>query len=294
MKMRLSVSSVVGPVVLSACVAMAGNSAFAQSGTPVAEDSPVYKSFILLKSQPSYHTIMNMQSNDSSMAKAAALGMGFSPPERIQQGNTSQVVMHMKLPAFDAPGTVDDWEIRAVARNGQAARMFSSPAIPRLKKLQEQQYAMLMAMLEKQAASAIAEALAQGPLGAIRAGMLAGENVAFAAMAARTLKKAEEFWDWKCMDQPGASGGDSQSQARLTDAKLVGDDTVNGTTVTAYDFYANDSSGSHGPMRLFIAKDSGLPLRIHMDDPGGHGSMDMDYSYRPSAEIEVPGCLSGK
>ncbi len=292
MKPRLLVFRLVGPLVLSAFAMVTANSVLAQAGVPIPEDSPVYKSFMLLKSQASYHTVMNMQSNDPNMAKAAAMGLGFSPPEKIQQGSTSQVVMHMKLPAFDMPGSVDDWEIRAVAQNGRAARMFSSPAIPRLKRLQEQAYAMQMAMLEKQASMAIAQALAQGPVGAIRAGMLAGETVAFAAMATHTLKKAEDFWNWKCVDQAGASGDESQSQAQLTDAKLVGDDTVNGTAVTAYDFYAKDSIGSHGPMRVFIAKDSGLPLRIHMDDPGGHGSMDMDYSYAAAEHIEVPGCLA--
>lgn len=276
---------------VAALGAAAASCVWAQAGVPVAEDSPVYKSFLLLKSQPSYHTTMNMHSNDPRMAQAAAMGMGFGAPERIQQGDTSQVIMHMKFPAMDIPGTVDDWEIRAVARNGRAARMFSSPAIPRLKKLQEQQYAMQMAMLERQATSAIAQALAQGPYGAIRAGMLAGETVAFAAMAAHTLKKAEQFWDWKCIDQPEAASNGSQAQAQLTDASLVGDDTVNGTPVTAYDFYANDSSGRHGPMRLFIAKDTSLPLRIHMEDPQGHGSLDMDYSYGQTANIEVPGCL---
>jgi hypothetical protein len=291
MKSRWLVSSAVGPLVLFAGVVTGASPALAQAGVPIPEDSPVYKAFTLLKSQPSYHTVMNMQSNDPQMAKAAAMGMGFSPPDRIQQGDTSQVVMHMKFPAMDMPGSVDDWEIRAVARNGRAARMFSSPAIPRLKRMQEQQYAMQMAMLERQATTAIAQALAEGPFGAIRAGMLAGENIAFAAMMTHQLHKAEQFWDWKCVDQPAASGGGSQSKAQLTDAKLVGDDTVNGTAVTAYDFYAKDSSGTHGPLRVFIAKDTSLPLRIHMDDPGGHGSIDMDYSYDQTASIEVPGCL---
>jgi hypothetical protein len=158
--------------------------------------------------------------------------------------------------------------------------------------MQEQAYAMQMAMLERQSSMAIAQALAQGPYGAIRAGMLAGETAAFAAMAAHTLKRAEEFWSWKCVDQQEASGGSGQSQAQLTDATLVGDDAVNGAAVTAYDFYARDSSGTHGPMRVFIAKDSGLPLRIHMDDPQGHGSVDMDYSYAASENIEVPECLA--
>jgi hypothetical protein len=290
-KSRRLVSPVMGALLLFAGVVTAASPALAQSGTPIPEDSPVYKSFMLLKSQPSYHTTMNLKSNDPNMAQMAAMGMGFSPIERIQQGDTSLVVMHLKFPAMDVPGTVDDWEIRAVARNGRAARMFSSPAIPRLKRMQEQEFAMQMAMLEKQSSMAVVQALAEGPTGVIHAGMLAGESVAFAAMAARSLKKAEQFWDWKCLDQPGESGGGSESQAQLTDAKLVGDDTVNGTAVTAYDFYAKDSSGMHGPMRVFIAKGTSLPLRIHLDDPQGHGSVDMDYSYGTNSQIEVPGCL---
>jgi hypothetical protein len=148
---------------------------------------------------------------------------------------------------------------------------------------------MQMAMLERQAGMAIAQALALGPYGAIRAGMLAGETAAFAAMATHQLHEAEHFWDWKCMDQ--GAGGANRGPDQMTDAKLVGDDTVNGTAVTAYDFNVADGRGGKQPVRLFIAKDTSLPLRIHVDDPAGRGSVDMDYSYGTTAAIEVPECL---
>jgi len=266
--------------------------AWGQAGVPVPQDSPIYKSFELVKSQPAYRMTINMHSSDPRMAQAAATGFGFSAPERIQQGGTSQVITHMKIPAMDMRGAVDDWEIRAVARNGHAARMFSSPAIARLNARNEQLMAMQLAMMDRAASVAVAQALAQGPADMITAGLVTGETAFVNVEAPRKLHEAEHFWDWKCVDQPGASATDSQSKAQLTDAKLIGDDTVNGAHVTAYDFYTNDSKGSHGPVRLYVAKDTGLPLRIHMDDPQGRGSVDMDYSYGQTANIEVPDCLA--
>src|SRR5438552_10058300 len=171
--------------------------------------------------------------------------------------------------------------------------MFSSPAIPRLKKMQEQMFAMQMAMMDRQAAMAIAQAAAQGPFGGIRAGLLAGETVAFNILARRELNKAEEFWNWKCLDRPGG-GAAAKTPAQLTDIKTIGDQSMNGKAVAAYEFFVNENGQRNGPVRLLVAKDSGLPLRIHLDDPDGHGSIDMDYDLDAPGEIEVPKCLAGQ
>jgi uridine phosphorylase len=159
-------------------------------------------------------------------------------------------------------------------------------------KLQEQQFAMQTAMLEKQAAVGVAQALALGPVGGIRAAMMVGETVAFTAMARHELTKAEHFWDWKCLDQPGG-GADAKSLSQLTEIKPAGDDNLNGKPASAYEFYLNQDGQRQGPVRLLVAKDSGLPARIHMDDPGGRGSVDMDYDLETSGDIEVPKCLAG-
>jgi hypothetical protein len=193
------------------------------------------------------------------------------------------------------PGQMDDWDIKAVARNGRAARMFSSPAIPRLNKLNQQKLAMTMAMMERQAGMAVGQALAQGPLGALSAGVNAASTAMSMVMATRMEKQSEEFWKWKCMDQPGAATNEAaqeKKRAELTDLKALGDDSVNGTPASAYEFYVRDQGKLQGPVKLLVAKDSGLPLRIHMDDPGGHGSMNMDYDYAAVPDIEVPDCLA--
>jgi hypothetical protein len=169
--------------------------------------------------------------------------------------------------------------------------MFSSPAIPRLIKLQEQQFAMQTAMLEKEAAVGVVQALAAGPVGGIRAAMTVGETVAFTAMARHELTKAEHFWDWKCLDQSGG-GSEAKSASQLTEIKAAGDDNVNGKPASAYEFYINQNGQRQGPLRLLVAKDSGLPARIHLDDPGGRGSVDMDYDLETSGDITVPGCLA--
>ncbi|MBZ5685441.1 MAG: hypothetical protein LAP86_10420 [Acidobacteriia bacterium] len=87
---------------------------FSQSGAPATEDSPVYKAFTQLKGQSSYRMTINIESKDPRMAQMAAMGMGMGAMEKLVQGNTTQVVMHMKMPAMDQRGAIDDWEIRAV------------------------------------------------------------------------------------------------------------------------------------------------------------------------------------
>ena len=48
----------------------------------------------------------------------------------------------------------------------------------------------------------------------------------------------------------------------------------------------------HGPVRLDVADDSGLPVRLELADPGSPGRMTMDYyDFDQPAEIEVPPCM---
>jgi len=110
--------------------ANAARSIPSRPGVPIPLDSPLYTSFMRLKEQASYHVVMNMQSNDPKVAEVMAQGT-ITPAEFIVQGNTRQYSMHMKIPATDEPGTIEDWEIRAVVQNGQAARLLTSPAVSR-------------------------------------------------------------------------------------------------------------------------------------------------------------------
>ena len=267
--------------------------ALAQAGVPVHDDSPIYNSFRALQKLPGYKMHLDMQSSDPRMARAAASGMGFGAMEKTIKGDTSQFVMHMKMPAMDMPGTVDDWEIKAVAQNGKAARMFSSPAIPRLIKKNRQMLEMQLAMMEKQAGMAIGQALAQGPFGALSAGVAAASTAASMAGAIRMEKQSEEFWNWKCIDQPAATTEAEKEKKRneLTDLKATGDESVNGTAASGYEFYVRDQGKLQGPVKLLVAKDSGLPQRIHMSDPEGRGSVDMNYDYGTVGDIEIPACM---
>jgi hypothetical protein len=132
--------------------------------------------------------VMTMQTSDPRMAQLAQ--NIFSPAELIAQGNTRQYVMHYKMRATDQPGTVDDWEIRAVVQNGRAARLITSPAVPRLLTLSEERAAQQMAELDRMAANAIAHAAANGPMGAIGAGMTAAQT-AHACGSAQNAEEAE-------------------------------------------------------------------------------------------------------
>jgi hypothetical protein len=264
------------------------------TGVPVPDDSPVYNAFKLLEKQPGYHMRMTMETNDPRLAKMAVGGMGPGNIEMVVKGNTKQVTMHMGMPATDLPGTIDDWEIRSVAQNGRAARLITSPAVPRYLRLGEEALAMQMAMLDRQASMAIGQALAEGPLGAISAGVMAGSVALAHVEAARAEKKMKDFFSWQCV--PGAGGGTSGQTGPppLTDLRTIGDQAVAGTPATAYEFYTRSGDRLQGPVRLYVAKDSGLPLRVEMTDPQGRGSMHMDYTdIGHPGDIEIPPCLAG-
>ncbi len=280
------------PFTLALTLLVLGNSprSFCQAGVPVPPDSALYKAFNQLQTQSSYRVTINLQSNDPRMAQMAAQGMGMGAMEKLVQGNTTQVVTHMKIPSFDSRGAIEDWEIRAVVKDGHAARLITSAAVPRLLKRTDQMLDMQMAMLEKQASSTVMQALAQGPAGILSAavqGAAMAKNMTAIAAARKTSK---DMFSWQCVDQVGQSG--SKSTPELTDLRPVGDQSIEGVSAAVYEFYVKENGRSQGPIRLLVAKDTSLPLRLEMTDPGGRGSMHMDYSdFNKPAQIEIPDCL---
>ncbi len=274
------------------CFVMPARAQTKPAGVPVSEDGPLFNAFNLLEKQPAYRMTMTAQPSDPRMAQMMAQGIGMSPAEHVVKNGVHQVIMHWKMPAMDQPGTIDDWEIRAVVQNGHGARLITSQAVPRIMRFSEQMVEMQMAMLDRQAATAIAQAAVSGPLGWIGAANMAAQTALGHVMAERGLKKEKEFFSWKCMDKLGGGQEGSERKNLLTDMRLLGDQAVEGKSATAYEFYVRDSEKFQGPVHLLVAKDSGLPLRIEMTDPQGRGSMHMDYSFDKIGDIEIPACMA--
>jgi hypothetical protein len=68
---------------------------------------------------------------------------------------------------------------------------------------------------------------------------------------------------------------------------------VGETNAAAYEFFVNENGKPQGPVRLLVAKDSGLPVRLEVTDPLGHGSVHMNYTdFSETLQIEIPDCLS--
>ena len=269
------------------------NSIPAHAGVTVPLDSPLYTSFTRLKTQPGYHMIMSMHSNDPKMEQMAQ--SIFSPGELVVEGNTRQYTMHYKMPATDVPGTVDDWEIRSVVQNGRGASLITSAAVPRLLKEAEAKAARDLAELDRMAATSMARAAAEGPMGAIGAGMTAAGVAMAHAEAPKMLKKERDMFSWRCRDVPQSDESGSQANPNLTDLHPIGEQNVNGTMADAYEFYDHENEKTQGTVHLFVAKDTGLPLRIEMVDPSGAGGIQMNYGpLTGPANIEVPACMKAK
>jgi hypothetical protein len=261
-------------------------------GVPVPLDSPLFKSFQKLDQQSVYHVRMTMVTSDPQMAQMMEQ-MGFAPTETTVAGGTRQVSIHMKMPATDVPGQVDDWEFRAVSRNGRSARLITSPAVPRLLKLSDAMLAQQMAQQDQQASRAIAASLAQGPMGAINAAMIGGVTATAHVEAVKLRQKAHDFYSWQCQPASGEEPVNRNAPPPLTDLRVVGDQVLDGIPVTTYEFYVLDNGEFHGPMHMHVAKDTGLPVRIEMSDPQMGGGMRMDYyDFNKGGDIEVPACLS--
>jgi hypothetical protein len=267
------------------------NSIPSHAGVPVPMDSALYTSFTRLKTQPGYHMVMIMQTSDPKMAAMAH--SIFSPQEMLVVGNTRQYTMHYKMPATDVPGTVDDWEIRAVVQNGRAARLITSAAVPRLLKESEEKAAHDLAELDRMAATTIARAAAEGPMGAIGAGMTAAGVAMTHAEVPKMLKRERDMFSWQCRDVPQGGPG-AQSTTQLTDFHPIGDQNVDGAMADGYEFYSYDNQKTQGTVHLFVAKDTGLPLRIELVDPNGAGGLQMNYGpLTGPANIEIPACMGG-
>jgi hypothetical protein len=224
------------------------NSIPPHGGVPVPLDSALYTSFTRLKTQPGYHMVMTMQTSDPKMAAMAQ--SIFSPQEMLVVGNTRQYTMHYKMPATDVPGTVDDWEIRAVVQNGRAARLITSAAVPRLLKESEEK-----AAHDRVAATTTARAAAEGPMGAIGAGMTAAGVALAHAEAPKMLKKERDMFSWQRRDVPQDEPG-AQSTTQLTDFHPIGNQDVNRVMADGYEFYSYDNQKTQGTVHLLVAKDT--------------------------------------
>jgi len=198
------------------------------------------------------------------------------------------------MPATDVPGTVDDWEIRAIVQNGRAASLITSPAVPRLLQLSEKRAAQQMAQLDRMAANAIARAAASGPMGALGAGMTAAQVAFMHVEVPRMLKKQKEMFSWKCRDAPH-SGASGEATTQLTDLRSIGEQNLDGRMADGYEFYAYDNDKTQGAVHLFVTRDTGLPLRMEMGDPTV-GGIQMNYSelteLTTPVNIEIPACMT--
>ena len=145
------------------------------------------------------------------------------------------------------------------------------------------------------AATSMARAAAEGPMGAIGAGMTAASVAMAHAEAPKMLKKEREMFSWRCRDVPPSDESGSKPTTNLTDLHPIGDQNVNGTMADGYEFYDYENAKTQGTVRLFVAKDTGLPLRIEMADSSGVGGIQMNYvPLTGPANIEVPACMNAK
>ena len=260
------------------------------AGVPVPADSPVFAAFERLAQQSVYHQRMTISVNDPQMQQVMEQ-MGFAPAETTVAGDTKQVSMHFKMPVHGQP---EDFELRSVIRNGRLAKKWSSPASGRILKEQDASIAKQLAQAEVSSAKSIAQDIAMGPAGLVSAGVSAAGAAASIAEAARLKKQAHDFFEWSCMDT-GVTAPSKREPPPLTDLRVLGDQDLDGAAVTAYEFFVRENGKFQGPMQLFIAKDSGLPVRMAMNDPRAGGGMHMDYfGFNQGGEIEIPGCLEGK
>ena len=56
---------------------------------------------------------------------------------------------------------------------------------------------------------------------------------------------------------------------------------MNGTPADGYEFYDHENEKTQGTVHLFVAKDTGFPLRIEMVDPRGAGVLHLTYAPIP-------------
>lgn len=261
-------------------------------GVPITIDSAPMKSFQLLEQHPVYHMRMTIVTPDPQMAQMMA-SFGIGDMETIVAGGVKQVSMKLKMPMLDT-GKTDDFEFKSVSKDGRAATIIISTAAERIKKAADASIAKAIADMQKATARTVAQSLAQGPVGWARAGFAAAEDAVFVAEITKVRQKVHDFFEWKCVNGVKQQPVDRTKLPPMTDLKETGDQTLDGTSVAAYEFYVKEKDQFHGPMHMYVAKESGLPMRIEMSDPQMRGaSMKMDYfDFDKGGEIEVPGCLA--
>ncbi len=254
-------------------------------GVPIPMDSTPMKAFQLLEQHPVYHMRMALTMSDPQMTQMLAQ-MGIAPMETTVSGGVKQVIMRMKMPASDLPGQMDDWEFRSVSKDGRAARLISSSGQERFLARTDAHLDKEMVEVEKMAARTIAQSLAQGPVGWARAAMAGAESGLAAAELSKMRKTAHDFFKWQCITPPNRQPVDRTAPPPLTDLQTVGD--------TTYEFYVHEKDQFYGPMRMHVATDTGLPLRLEMSDPQMRGaSMQMDYyDFDKGGDFEIPACLA--
>ena len=143
---------------------------------------------------------------------------------------------------------------------------------------------------------AIARSALMGPLGGVSAAMTAGMTAMAHAQAAAALKQAHAFFTWQCSDAPaGASAKRDPASVQFTDLTDLGPQTIGGVTGNGYHFYVKENGRFDGPVRVLVARESGMPRRFEFADPRGGGKMAMNYSdFDKPAKIDLPSCLAGK
>lgn len=264
-------------------------------GVPISMDSAPMKAFLQLEQHSSYRTRMAFNVPDPMMAQMLAQ-VGVGNMETAVSNGAKLVTMHMKIPATDIPGQVDDWEVLAISKNGRVARMFSSPAAPRYLARVDAQAAKELAEMNRMAARSIASSLASGPVGWASMGLQAASTALSEVELAKSVKMAHEFFEWQCVKSKPQAPVDRSVPPPITDLNPAGDRVVDGTPITSFEFFYHDQQKDeyHGPMRLHVAKDSGLPMRLEMSDPQMRGmTMNMDfYDVDKVAPIEIPSCLA--
>ena len=261
-------------------------------GVPVPLDAPPIKAFRQLEQQSVYHMRFTISADNPQVAEMMAQ-MGFAPTETTVMGNTKLVSMRMNLRSSDT-GQADPWEFIGVSREGRVARKMISPAIPRLLAKDDAQFAKQMAEYNAMAARSIAQSAAQGPFGWISAGITAASMALSDVMATRMLHKAHEFFEWQCMDNPNYRPVDRTVPPPMTDLRDAGDQSIDGVAVKSYEFFVTENGQSHGPLRMHVTRDTGLPVRIEMNDPRMGGGMRIDYFDFNQGGFDLPACMGGE
>jgi hypothetical protein len=265
----------------------------APPGVVAPADSPLIKAFERLDAAQAYRVVMDMTTTDSRMRQMMQqTGMGRMD-KAVVRPDTQLVSFHMIMPAVEAPGQNDDFEVSAVIKGRRMARRFDSPQKDRILAYQQAQVDKQLAQMDAMAGMALVQALANGPLGAAGAATTIMAVAAGHSMAAASMKKAREFFEWSCSDRPADAQARSRDNVTFTDVVDLGDRTDGDVPVHGYTFFVREQGRYNGPVEVDVARGTGLPTRFVLADPDGRGTMIMRYSdYDQPATIEIPPCLA--